>query len=435
MLFVARDVGYSELYWFLRSLRAHGVLDRLLLVCPSHFFDVHPDVVPYHLDDLGEDPDRLAGRIQSWLEAFGRPIEAVIGVDEDQQFRMSRRLAALFGLPFHGEPTCARASNKYLLKRHLDREGVRTAPYLLLRDPRDPGIDRVGFPAVLKAVSSYGSQYLARCDDRAALERSLETLRDAARRANGDPRFRPQSFRIDGERIAVNPRTDFLLERWIGGEEFSCDFLVRDGAVQVVRVAHKMPGPHFGFFDGTRVLGAAAIEASGVGIGRLTAVCEGIRRALEVDGGLCMVDFKLEGGEIVVLEASVRPGLSATNHLVYELYGWTPLALLAMEAMGLRPDVRIPEESGALVYLYAGLDHLDPAHVAELEALHGAERVYLYHAGEEAGPVPDADPSTLIRGYVIVRDLDGEDWETVATQARARRRTHLLAGTDEPTHA
>jgi hypothetical protein len=130
-----------------------------------------------------------------------------------------------------------------------------------------------------------------------------------------------------------------------------------------------------------------------------------------------MVDFRLPGGEIVVLEASIRPGLSATNHLVFETYGYTPLALLAMLLMGRAPEVRIPDEGAAVVYLNEGGRTWDARAVAALRERHGGDRVYVYDRSEDAGPIPENDPSALIRGYVVVTGVADLDWEAVVERA------------------
>jgi hypothetical protein len=413
--FPARDVGFAELHVFLRSLEAHGVLDRVLVACPAHYFKVHPGPQPLHVDEDFRDPGRAVDRILDRASAAGRSIAGVIGVDEDLQFGLSGALAARAGAPFHSDDACVRASNKFVQKTWFRREGVPTSAFALAGDPSDA--DEVGFPCVVKAVTSYASQYMGRCDDRPQLAATLERLRGAAGRAGDDPRFRPQTVSIGGETLRLDPRRDFLVEAFVRGEEYSCDFQDSGGEVHVVRVARKVQGPRFGFFDGAILLGRHDIDRCGVGLDRLTDVCRRIASALAVREGVCMVDFRLPGGEIVVLEASIRPGLSATNHLVFETYGYTPLALLAMLLMGRAPEVRIPDEGAAVVYLNEGGRTWDARAVAALRERHGGDRVYVYDRSEDAGPIPENDPSALIRGYVVVTGVADLDWEAVVERA------------------
>jgi len=210
---------------------------------------------------------------------------------------------------------------------------------------------------------------------------------------------------------------DFLVEEFVEGEEFSCDFVARDTAVQVIRVARKVHGRDFGFFEGAALLGRREIDSSGVGLDRLAGICRRIADAFGIEEGVCMVDFRLRDGEILVLESSIRPGLSATNHLVFDRYGYTPLALLAMMLLGEAPEVAIPDSGVAVVYLNSGHRAWDQRAVDVLRRRHGSSQVYVYDQSEGAGPVPENDPSTLLRGYVVIGGTDGLDWSTVVTRA------------------
>ena len=83
-----------------------------------------------------------------------------------------------------------------------------------------------------------------------------------------------------------------------------------------------------------------------------------------------MVDFKVHQGGITVLESSIRPGLSAFNHLMYAIYGYTSLALLAMQKMGMKISVRIPDSNGVVVYIYTMEKEIyRPLDTTELEKL------------------------------------------------------------------
>lgn len=412
VVFVAHGVGYSEVHCLLRSLDDRGLLGRLLLVIPAHFFTVHPSPCPAWIDDDGASEDRTLARIEAWVGAHRQRIGGVVGVDEERQFGLSRRIAERFSAPFASEETCARASNKILQKVWFGRNGVPTPAWVLVKSADDPGFDRVPYPAVVKAISGYGSQFMSRCLDAAEARAAYVRWSAAASRAAGDVRFEPRRLDLGDGPIEVDTRTQFLLERWVGGTEFSCEFMVRGGGIHLIRVAQKVQGAHFGFFDGTLLLSRARVEETGVGMDRLAALCERVAPSLGAESGVCMVDFLLEDGELVVLEASIRSGLSATNHMMYDLVGYSTLALSVLEAMGRPEPIRFPTGDSAVVYLRG------PVSSDRLEALRsefGEERVYLYAADEEpsTAPADDVDPTADLSGYVIVRN-PGHEWARTA---------------------
>ncbi|HLP44356.1 MAG TPA: hypothetical protein VK469_00310, partial [Candidatus Kapabacteria bacterium] len=170
VIFPAFEVGYSELLHFIKSMENSGLLNRLLLICPPDFFTMHRVQIPYHITDDFKSHDALVRKIGAWLKMNGFTLSGIIGVDEEEQFNLSKRIAQHFKLSFYNDKTCTTASNKYLLKIAFKKHGVPTGDFILLSGLDDPGIERVGFPNVLKVLSGNGSQYLFRSENREQLK-------------------------------------------------------------------------------------------------------------------------------------------------------------------------------------------------------------------------------------------------------------------------
>ncbi len=417
VIFPAYEVGYSELLHFLKSMGNSGLLNRLLLICPAEFLTVHGVKVPYHIDDDFKSHTALVRKIESWALMNHFSFTGIIGVDEEEQFKLSKQIARYFKLPFYDDGTCSLASNKYLLKTAFKEHGVPTGDFALLSGLNDNGVERVGFPNVLKVLSGNGSQYLFRNENMEQLKENFHILKAAVRNIKGDPRFRKQHVFVNGQAVFLNPRRQFLLEVFTAGEEFSCDFAICDGVVQVVRVVKKIKGPYFGYFKGYHLLNETELERNDIDLARLKDLCESIARALAIDTGqtgVSMVDFKVQGREWYVLEASIRPGLSAFNHLMYEIYGYTSLFLLVKQRLGIPIDIRFPQENGAVVYLYARPgEKIQTIDSSALESLKQTFHIIHIHTYEDAGNGNGAtdsvtDHSALLRGYVILKNIDGE---------------------------
>jgi hypothetical protein len=426
IIFPAFNLGNSELCYFLKSLSDDGLLDKLLLICSRDFFTEFQSPVQHCIIDEFTSFPTLVKKIEAWGKEYGFRFKGVLSIDEELQFKLSKSIARHFGLEFHEDLTCFLASNKFLLKTFFQKYGVPSSGFSLLSTLDPERIRQVGFPNVLKVISGSQSQYIFYNENMKQLKKNFSRLKHAIARINGDPRFKKQSFFLEGRRITFNPKRQFLLEAYTPGEEYSCDFILQSHEVQLIRVAKKIQGPYFGYFNGYQLLNEEDLIQNHIDQANLVEICRRISQSLGLHTGLCMVDFKVHQGKISVLESSIRPGLSAFNHLMYAIYGYTSLALLAMQKMGMKISVRIPDSNGAVVYIYTLQKEIhQPFDTSELEKLKVQLNILYIHKYEDkptAGMAPDLDHSRLIRGYVLVKNPDKKDLAGLITLIHAKAR-------------
>lgn len=412
----AYAIGTSELRCCLRTLSDRGLLDRVLLVANAGSLDA--DSPPSAIADDMSDPARVIDRIAAWGKDRNATFDAVVGIDEELHFSLSRGIASRFGLPFHTERTCLLASNKYLCKQAFLEHGVPTSAFALISEPDLETAARVGYPNVLKVMSGTQSQFLFRNDTPEDLVSNLGRMTKAARDTRRDPRFDPQVLSPSGQ--TLDPRSQFLLESFVPGTEYSCDFLVRSGAVDLVRVTRKIPGPVLGIFGGYLLLDPSRLDREGFDRTKLLSLCRGIARAFEISDGLCMVDFKGDAGRLTVLESSVRPGFSAFNHLMYQVYGYTSLAVMTMAAMKEPFTLLPPSAAGAVVYLVAppGAERA-PIDTSRLQRREKELGITALHLFDVEGAVSEVDPTPLLRGYVLLRQPNNDTLEATVAAVHA----------------
>ncbi len=406
----AYNIGNSELRFCVESLHNHRLLDGLLLVCPQSSLDSLPLPVPHVLADDMKTVDPLVDKIAAWAKLNDTRFQGLVGIDEELHFELSHRIADRFSLPFHKAVTLHRASNKYLCKEAFLEAGVPTSPFTLLSHPDFESAAKVGFPNVLKVLSGTQSQYLFRNDSFDQLVESFDRMTAAMAHTSHDPRFEKLTTVLRGESVTLDPRSQFLLEAYVHGHEYSCDFLVRLGHVEIVRVTKKVPGPLLGLFGAYLLLDTASLPGDGIDPCGLTRLCRSIAAAFELEDGMCMVDFKAHRGVLTVLESSVRPGFSAFNHLMYEVFGYTSLALMAAVAMG-KPIPLVPQGSSrAVVYLIAPRSAegapLDPSRLAKRQQELGIVAMHLFDDDGDDALHPDVDATGLLRGYVLIENPD-----------------------------
>jgi hypothetical protein len=372
-------------------------------------------------DDFGDVPG-LLDRIEAWSRRNGWPVTGVLGIDDEDQFAVSRAVARHFGAPFPDDAALSIASNKYLQKRRFVRFGVPTGGFALL-DGENPDAGRdVGFPNVLKTLTGSGSEYVFKNRDREELSENLRYLCGALAAVEGDPRYREVSAHVPGEKPAFDTRREFLLEEYLEGDEFSCDFLIHGGKVQLTRVVKKLAGRHLGNFDGFYLMNETSASEEGVDLDELRSLCGRVAPALGVESGVQMVDLIRGRDGLRVLETSIRPGFSIFVSLMRAVYGYTSLGLAARLKAGEPVDVAIPEDEGLALHLVA--DQPGTVHTLDVSRLNGLrDELGVLDVGLYAKPgevIVDArhDHFDLIIGYVLLKNPGRADLGRIARRVR-----------------
>ncbi|HEY7369584.1 MAG TPA: ATP-grasp domain-containing protein [Thermoanaerobaculia bacterium] len=180
------------------------------------------------------DPVESAKRVRAFAEE--RPIDAVIGVDEDTALTAAA-IAAALGLPHNPIEGVAAARDKARMRELLDAAGVPSPPYRLfsLDDLPDRAAAEVPYPCVLKPTFLSGSRGVIRADDpdefTVAWERIGRILAEPAVARRGG---------IQAQRI--------LVEDFVPGAEVAVEGVLTRGRLRVLALFDKpdpLEGPYF----------------------------------------------------------------------------------------------------------------------------------------------------------------------------------------------
>jgi predicted ATP-grasp superfamily ATP-dependent carboligase len=109
------------------------------------------------------------------------------------------------------------------------------------------------------------------------------------------------------QRLYNNTTSWFLAEEYIHGEEYSCDFIIKDDCVRIIRLTRKIKDSKspFGTISGYKL---ADFEAEGLNRSKLENILRRGALSLNIVEAICMVDFLLCDNEIILLEMTPRPG-------------------------------------------------------------------------------------------------------------------------------
>ncbi|MCM2325619.1 MAG: ATP-grasp domain-containing protein [Candidatus Woesearchaeota archaeon] len=382
VLFPASFIGSMELQNCVKSIPA----DELLVVYRPQYVKTHKPEGHFIIDDFSD----THGLIQKIKEAaIGKNIVGIIAIDDEMQFRLSSEIAKALSIPFYGERSQDIASNKFFMRQAFDRAKVPSLRYQLIGEMEDVSL---GYPNILKIMTGSGSEFLFKNDTREELAANIVKMRSLVN--VDDSRLREMDT-VFGK---VDTRKKFLLEEFAQGDEYSLDFRF-DGDVKLIRVVRKFTSGLTGYFAGFRLLNARSIETI-FGKGNLEGMCRKIAAALEIDNGVCMVDFKYDG-TLRVIETAMRPGLSTFIHLMNELYGYASIRVLHEMLMGRDFRFDIPEKEGFAYYLLADRPGRLKSISADVESLPGFICKKFYSKAGDMIEDHESDHTDYLLGYVL----------------------------------
>ena len=226
-----------------------------------------------------------------------------------------RDALGLRGLSFEASQI---SSNKRLMKRAYEENGVRTAKYREIPVDDENYSDRLEgleFPLIFKAVDSSGSRGITRVDS-------------------------PEEFAAARQNVLDVTRSDYyLIEEFIEGEEFGAQAFVQDGKVEFI-----LPHGDYVFTGNTGVpIGHfAPYDLPPETVADCRATLQAAITAMKLDNCAINADFILKDGKTYVLEIGGRSGATCLAELVAIYFGYDYYEKIIRVALGEHVD--FPED-------------------------------------------------------------------------------------------
>lgn len=238
-----------------------------------------------------------------------------------ESLMLASLIARELGLSYPSPESISLCRSKYATRKRWAEEGVPCPEAALARTPGEAVdfFERSGGPVVMKPLSGSGSELVTLCRDRSECERAFALLSERMS-AHSNARMYPSAGTGDG----TDPRTAFVVETFVSGAEFSCDFTVDGNDLEIIRVAGKIMAPDQSM--GTTLAYLLPGELPG-GMGRedLAPALMKAARALGLGRAIAMVDFIVSEGGINFLEMTPRPGGDCLPDLIMESSGFDTL--------------------------------------------------------------------------------------------------------------
>jgi biotin carboxylase len=236
-----------------------------------------------------------------------------------ESLALAARLAGAYGLPYASVQSIANCRDKYRTKslwrsRQIDtpavcQVGSATAAMGFFLE--------TGGPIVLKPASGSGSEFVFRCDSATDCERHYKRIVGGLQQRRGHRLYRS----------GAGNRPQILAEALVDGEEYSCDFVLEDHRATPVRLARKVRFGRspFGTANAYILPGTWPEE---IERGVFEDLLRHSARALGLERAVCMLDFMLCRGRVVLLELTPRPGGDCLPDLVRRCYGLDLVSLM-----------------------------------------------------------------------------------------------------------
>jgi biotin carboxylase len=307
-------------------------------------------------EEPGEDEEILAdlteivtvvSSLRDHLDRYGILAEGVACFD-CESLELAAQLAEELGLPFPSLSAVALTRNKFLSKTKWQDANVICPQAAIAQNPLDAVrfMDQLGGPVVLKPLTGSGGELVFRCADRSDCFSAYETMTRRLSEFKGNRMYMPGQAGRGG----FDPLIDIVLEEFIPGQEYSCDFCVEAGHVELIRIAKKIAVPN-SKFGTTAAYAVPATLPPEISHGSLR---EHLHRAATVLGlqrALCMADFVVWEGKPYLLELTPRAGGDCLPWLIRQSSGLDMLKVALDFARGLEVSLPAAEDWESLVGL------------------------------------------------------------------------------------
>jgi biotin carboxylase len=343
---------------------------------------------------------------------------------------LAAQLARAFALPYPSADAVAACRSKFLCKRCWQQAGLPTPRTELVRDVSEAlhFMGRVGGPVVLKPMTGSGSELVFRCDTADACASAFRTMQSRLAE-HPDVRMYAAPSALP---TTADPHRVFVIEEFIQGAEYSCDFLLDGDRAEIIRVAQKIAARDSAF--GTTL--AYVVPGDLPPQMEREALREQVRRAAQAVGlrrAIGMLDFIVRGEQAVMIEMAPRPGGDCLPPLLLRSSGFDILGA-TLDLAESRPVV-IPPLSrwGRVVGLRLFATQTGIVRAIHLEAVQADPRVlecHLKHGPGHAVVLPPLDWDSRVLGHVLFEPSSPERIEAECLELAAKVRIDMEAPCD-----
>ncbi|MBU1737450.1 MAG: ATP-grasp domain-containing protein [Proteobacteria bacterium] len=338
------------------------------------------------------DEDEVKEKLAAHLLGTKFSLSGIMAFD-CESMELAALLAGEYSLTYPSIAAIRRSRDKNATKKAWRANSVRCPESRLVQTAAGVAsfMDELGGPCVLKPLTGSGSELVIYCGKNKDCGKATQIIsRGLAERK--------------AQRLYSNDSEWFLAEEYVDGDEYSCDFTIRDSQVDIVRITRKIKGDKqpFGTIMGY-VLDELPEEAGGRDA--LGGILKRAAEALGLTDAICMVDFLVADEGIVLLEMTPRPGGDCLPFLMREA-GMVDILIFALDFAERRKSVPPVKKDGEFVGLRLHLPESGVLRNIEYDSLPEDPRVLeiniIRHPGHRVSMPPD-DYESWFLGHLVFK--------------------------------
>lgn len=344
------------------------------------------------LDDVAVIKSQLWQHLSKWHQQL-----TGITCYDCESMEITAMLASSFGLPYPSLEAIRNCRDKFISKQLWQKAGVgcpQTEPVNSV-DDAIRFLRKMGNGIVLKPFCGSGSELVFRCRTPKECREAFKLIRTGLKKRKANPLFK-----------ISHPHGHLMLaEEHVPGSEFSCDFMLENNTVNIIRMTKKIKSSTamFGIVSGYLLPGTlpGRFDLSDLE----TSLLKGAG-ALGLTRGICMADFILGERSIRLIEMTPRPGGDCLPDLLKEACGIDILGL-ALDFAEKKP---VRKSGPALSAPHIGLRiYAKKAGILkgfDTEFLATEKRLKKIHFSKKSGHcifLPPEDYDSWILGHMIIQ--------------------------------
>jgi len=350
---------------------------------------------------LADRPESVHAALTAHLDQHDLRLAGIVCFD-CESMPLAAELADWFDFDYPSRRAVATARNKHATTELWRRAGLPCPRSELVHDANEAVAmqRRIGAPVVLKPLSGSGSELVFACRDEADCRAAFDVVLSRLASHRDARMYAP----IVGAAGTLDPRQVFIAEELIEGTEMSCDFVVEEQAVRIIRICRKisMPGEPLG----TVRAYVTPVELRDAGaLARLRRQLAAAAEALGIRRAICVVDMVLRDGQFVMLELAPRLAGDCLPALTRASTGLDVFAFALDFALGELPAIPPsgPEPRVAVRFLAANEGIITRLDTSLLEADPRVLQLEIVRGVGEEVVLPPASYDMRLLGYAIFR--------------------------------
>ncbi len=324
---------------------------------------------------------------------------------------LTGRLAEYFDSPFPPPDAVLKARNKFLSSRLWMNERVKT-PECELASGLSYSIElfnKYNRDAVIKPLTGSGSELVFHCTDEKEIEEAVEIIKTQLEKRKENPLFYPLMDPVSREMI--DPCRFWIVEEFVSGPEYSCDFFMENSSIHILRETEKIKDRacEFGTISGYLMppVYPASIKKDDIKSAMMKAA-----NSLGFSWGYFMADFIVNDNMISIIELTPRPGGDSLPDLIKASTGINILITYLDIMTGSNgPLEGFPEPAGrhATVHFYSDREGIiDKIDTEEIIKDSRTKFILLKKKPGDSITLPPDDYDNRLIGYSVIT-LDAEE--------------------------